>query len=112
MDVVYERVLIDIDGEKLLFTVGKDGILWKLDSRTGQYVDLTETVYQDVFERVNRESGKLTYRTDILEAKVGQLLRAYPANFGGHDWQASELREKHFRKMHGSYGPLTQAWKA
>ena len=27
MDVVYERVLIDIDGEKLLFTVGKDGIL-------------------------------------------------------------------------------------
>ena len=89
MDVVYERVLIDIDGEKLLFTVGKDGILWKLDRRTGEYVDLTETVYQDVYARVNRESGRLTYRTDILEAQVGQLLRACPANFGGHDWQAS-----------------------
>ena len=89
MDVVYERFLIDIDGEKLFFTVGKDGILWKLGRRTGQYVDLTETVYQDVYARVNRESGRLTYRTDILEAQVGQLLRACPANFGGHDWQAS-----------------------
>ena len=89
MDVVYERVLIDIDGEKLVFTVGKDGILWKLDRRTGEYVDLTETVYQDVYARVNRETGTLTYRTDILEAQVGQLLRACPGMFGGHDWQAS-----------------------
>ena len=89
MDVVYERVLIDIDGEKLLFTIGKDGILWKLDRRTGEYVDLMETVYQDVYARVNRETGRLTYRKDILEAQVGQLLRACPAKFGGHDWQAS-----------------------
>ena len=89
MDVVYERVLVDIDGEKLLLTIGKDGILWKLDRETGEYVDLLETVYQDVYERVNRETGRLTYRTDILEAQIGDLLPACPANFGGHDWQAS-----------------------
>ena len=27
LDIVYERVLIDIDDQKLLFTIGKDGIL-------------------------------------------------------------------------------------
>ena len=111
MYVVYERVLIGINGEKLLFTVGKDGILWKLDPRTGQYVDLTETVYQDVYERQSRV-GQADLSDGHPRGEGGQSLRACPANFGGHDWQASELREKHFSKMHGSYGPLTQAWKA
>ena len=89
MDVVFERVLIDVDGQPLLFTIGKDGILWKLHRETGAYLDLTETVYQDVYQDVDREHGRVTYRPDILEAKVGDLLSACPANFGGHDWQAS-----------------------
>ena len=89
MDVVFERVLIDVDGQPLLFTIGKDGILWKLHRETGAYLDLTETVYQDVYQDVDREHGRVTYRPNILEAKVGDLLSACPANFGGHDWQAS-----------------------
>ena len=39
LDIVYERVLVDADGEQWLFTIGKDGILWKLDRRTGAFVD-------------------------------------------------------------------------
>ena len=31
LDEVFERVLIDIGSEKVLFTIGKAGILWKLD---------------------------------------------------------------------------------
>ena len=34
MDEVFERVLVDLDGRKLLFTVGKPGILWKIDRET------------------------------------------------------------------------------
>ena len=59
MDVVYERVLVDIDGAPVLFTAGKDGILWKLDRATGQFLDLTETVHQDVFASVDRSTGAL-----------------------------------------------------
>ena len=34
LDEVYERVLIDVGGEKAVFTIGKPGILWKLDRET------------------------------------------------------------------------------
>src|SRR5499427_8070479 len=31
LDIVFERVLVDDNNQNLLFTVGKDGVLWKLD---------------------------------------------------------------------------------
>ena len=49
MDSVYERVLVDIDDQQLLFTAGKDGILWKLDRSDGRFLDLAKMVFQDVF---------------------------------------------------------------
>ena len=89
MDTVYERVLVDVDGRKLLLTAGKDGILWKLDRRTGQYLDLQPMVYQDVYDVIDRKTGRVHYRKDIREAKVGDVLHSCPGNFGGHNWQAS-----------------------
>ncbi len=89
LDVVYERVLIDIDDQKLLFTIGKDGLLWKLDRRSGQFLDVQETLLQDIFSSINRQTGELTYRQDILDAQVGDALPACPGLWGGHNWQAS-----------------------
>ena len=89
LDIVYERVLVDADGAQWLFTIGKDGILWKLDRRTGALVDLRETVYQDVFESIDRTTGELTYRPDIRDADVGDRVPACPSLLGGHNWQAS-----------------------
>ena len=90
LDVVYERVLIDIDDQKLLFTIGKDGLLWKLDRRTGQFLDVRETLFQDIFTSINRQTGELTYRTqDILAAQLGDAIAACPGLWGGHNWQAS-----------------------
>ena len=89
LDIVYERVLVDADDEKWLFTIGKDGILWKLDRRTGALVDLRETVYQDVFESIDRTTGELTYRPDIRDADIGDRVPACPSLLGGHNWQAS-----------------------
>ena len=89
LDIVYERVLVDADGEQWLFTVGKDGILWKLDRRTGAFVDLRETVYQDIFESIDRTTGRLEYRQDIHDAGIGDRVPACPSLLGGHNWQAS-----------------------
>ena len=89
LDIVYERVLVDADGERWLFTIGKDGILWKLDRQTGALVDLRETVYQDVFESIDRTTGELTYRPDIRDADIGDRVPACPSLLGGHNWQAS-----------------------
>ena len=41
--------------ENLLFTVGKDGILWKLDRKTGQYLGHKETVFQNVWDELRSQ---------------------------------------------------------
>jgi alcohol dehydrogenase (cytochrome c) len=89
LDVVFERVLIDLDGRQTLFTIGKDGLLWKLDRKTGAYIDVRPTVYQDIYANIDRKTGTLTYRPDILAAKVGDFVESCPTTFGGHDWLAT-----------------------
>ncbi|RTZ67920.1 MAG: alcohol dehydrogenase, partial [Verrucomicrobia bacterium] len=89
LDIVYERVLVDADDEKWLFTIGKDGILWKLDRRTGAFVALRETVHQDIFESIDRTTGELTYRENLQDIAIGERVFACPSLLGGHNWQAS-----------------------
>ena len=89
MDTVFERVLVDLDGRRLLYTIGKDGILWKLDRRNGKFVDFTETVFQNMFEPLDKTTGKLKYRQDIIDAKIGDPVSVCPSIYGGHNWQAT-----------------------
>jgi len=89
MEVGFERVLIDIGGEQLLFTVGKDGILWKLDRRTGEFVAFAETIYQNIFVSRDEKTGRVTYRQDIIDVKIGDVISACPGIYGGHNWQAT-----------------------
>jgi alcohol dehydrogenase (cytochrome c) len=89
LDEVFERVLVDLDGERLLFTIGKPGILWRLNRETGAYRGHVETIYQNVFESIDPVTGVPTYRGDILEAGVGEWVPACPSTAGGHNWQAT-----------------------
>ena len=89
LDEVFERVLIDVDGRALSFSAGKDGILWKLDRKTGQYVDLSQIMFQNVFDSVDRKTGKVHYRQDLLDQKVGQWTSQCPSSEGGHNWQST-----------------------
>jgi alcohol dehydrogenase (cytochrome c) len=88
MDEVFERVLVDLDGRKLLFTIGKPGILWKIDRETGQFLGHKETVYQNLFANIDPKTGEPTYRSDILEQQTGQWFQICPSTEGGHNWQA------------------------
>lgn len=88
LDEVYERVVVDTGGQKALFTIGKSGILWKLNRQTGGFLDLTETIFQNVYTDIDRKTGRATYRGDILEQKIDQWIPACPSTEGGHNWQA------------------------
>jgi PQQ-dependent dehydrogenase (methanol/ethanol family) len=87
MDEVYERVLVDIGDRKTLFTIGKAGILWKLDRKSGEFIGAKETIFQNIFN-VNEKTGKLSYRPDILEQEIGKWTPVCPSTEGGHNWQA------------------------
>jgi alcohol dehydrogenase (cytochrome c) len=88
LDEVYERVLVDVGGERAVFTIGKPGILWKLDRETGRFIGHKETVFQNVFDRIDPETGAPRYRADIVAAKVGEWVQGCPSTEGGHNWQA------------------------
>ncbi len=88
LDESFEQVLIDRDGRKLLFTIGKHGILWKLDRETGRFLAHKETVYQNVFDHIDPQTGAVTYRRDIQNAKVGEWISVCPSTAGGHNWPA------------------------
>ena len=88
MEVGFERILADIDDKKLLLTIGKDGILWKLDREKGNFIDLKETINQNIYKKVDRNKGKVAYRDDILLSKIDTPFSACPGIYGGHNWQA------------------------
>ena len=89
LDIVFERVLVDAGGQNLLFTIGKDGILWKLDRRTGKYLGHKETVFQNIWTKFDPVTGKPTYRDDIIHETPGKAVDACPTSAGGHNWPAT-----------------------
>ena len=86
LDEVYERVLVDVAGRPVVFSIGKHGILWKLDRRTGEFLGFKETVHQNVFERIDPDTGEVTYRKDIRDATVDVAMSACPSTAGGKNW--------------------------
>ncbi len=86
LDEVYERVLVDVGGRPTVFSAGKHGILWKLDRETGEFLGHKETVYQNVFDHIDPETGAVTYRQDIIDAEFEQLVPACPSTAGGKNW--------------------------
>ena len=66
-------------------------MLWKLDRRDGRFLGLTEIVYQNVFPVLDRETGALEYRDDIMAMRVEEWLSICPSTAGGHDWHSSGI---------------------
>lgn len=94
LDEAFERVLVDDGGDKLVLTIGKPGILWKLDRATGRFIDYRETILQNVFASIDPETGRPTYRQDIVGQRVGEWLQVCPGTSGGHNWQAVSFNRK------------------
>ncbi len=50
MDEAFERILIDFPGRSSVFTMGKLGILWELDRRTGKFLSARDLGYQNLVD--------------------------------------------------------------
>ena len=88
LDSVFERVLVDAGASKWVFSVGKDGVLWKNDRKTGGYLGHVETVFQNIWEHFDPKTGSPRYRRDILEHQVGEWIDSCPSTAGGKNWHA------------------------
>ena len=43
---------MDDAGQNLVFTIGKDAVLWKLDRKTGKHLGHKETIFQNVWATI------------------------------------------------------------
>jgi alcohol dehydrogenase (cytochrome c) len=74
-------------------TTGKNGILWKLDRVTGKYIDSRQTVFQNVYTKIDPKSGAPVYRKDIVNEKLDQYLPSCPGPEGGKNWQPASYHQ-------------------
>jgi alcohol dehydrogenase (cytochrome c) len=93
LDEVFERVLVDRNGERLVLSIGKHGILWKNDRATGEFLGFAETVFQNTFTNIDPETGAVTYRDDIVNALLNEWTPACPSSTGGKDWHSMTYHE-------------------
>ena len=93
LDEVFERVLVDVGTQKVSFSAGKAGVLWKLDRRTGQFLGHKEMVKQTIWERIDPKTGVPSYRPDILEMQFDQTLNVCPSTAGGKNWGAMSYHQ-------------------
>ncbi len=96
MDEVFERVLVDVDGRRSVFTMGKLGILWQLDRETGQFVRATDLGYQDLLD-VDPVTGEVSYHPGVMP-ELGVELEFCPSHSGLKSWRAM------------AYSPETEAF--
>lgn len=93
LDEVFERILVDRDGQQLVFSLGKHGILWKNDRVTGQFLGFKETMFQNTFTHIDPVTGAVTYRDDIINAQLDEWTSACPSSAGGKDWHSMSYHE-------------------
>ena len=93
LDEVFERVLIDRGDNRLVFSIGKHGILWKHDRLSGEFISHLETVFQNAFTNIDPVTGAVTYRDDIANAQIDQWISVCPSTAGGKDWHSMTYHE-------------------
>jgi alcohol dehydrogenase (cytochrome c) len=96
MDETFERILVDSPGRSSVYSMGKLGILWELDRKSGAFLSVHDLRYQNVLD-VDPRTGKATYRPNMIP-KAGVELEFCPSSSGF----------KSLRAM--AYHPDTQAF--
>ena len=96
MDEVFERVLIDYDGRRAVFTMGKIAVLWELDRESGRFRAAHDLGYQTLVD-IDPASGEATYRDGMIQ-EIGEQIHWCPSTSGFKSWRAM------------SYNPVTEAF--
>ncbi len=109
MDEVYERVLVDIGDRKRLFTIGKAGILWKLDRKTGEFIGAKETLFQNIFNRSITRPAQLDLPPRHPRAGNRQVDAGLPQHRRRPQLAGHELRSRH--RAARSFRSARAAWK-
>ena len=96
MDEAFERIVVDYDGQRSVFTMGKMAVLWELDVETGAFRNAYDLGYQN-FADIDPETGTVTYRQGMVPELYEEVYWC-PSTAGFKSWRAM------------SYSPETEAF--
>ena len=112
LDEVFERVLVDRGNKSCSSRSARRASFGNSTARPASSSTHKETVFQNVFTRIDPKTGEPTYRSDILEQQIGQWLQICPSTEGGHNWQAMSYHPGNSAtdhpaepELHGDVGP-------
>ncbi len=91
---------VEINGisRKVIYLLGKPGILWAFDRETGEHLWNTQLViYQNIYDRIDPETGEITPNEDIIPTAIGETQLVCPGHRGGKMFQTN------------AYNPITAA---
>lgn len=117
LDHAFERLLIDTvvapdkdevtwinpnlkPGEKRKVVTGvpgKNGVVYTLDRKTGEFLWARPTIYQNVLKDIDTATGEAMVNPEVLFHEQGDVKDICPSGHGGKNWPA------------GSYSPKTGA---
>ena len=86
MDEVFENILVDTGSKSSLYKMGKLGILWEIDRKTGKFISAHDIGYQTLLD-VDRQTGKVTYRPGKIP-EIGVEVNFCPSTAGFKSWRA------------------------
>ncbi len=93
LDHVFEQILVDITVDnrprQALVAIGKPGIIWALDRRTGEFLWARETTKQTVYNSVDPETGQTTLNESLIPQKLEETKFVCPSFYGGKLWMAT-----------------------
>ena len=86
MDEVFERILVDYDDRRSVFTMGKIGVLWEMALETGRFRSAHDLGYQTVAD-IDPRTGQVTYRDGAIPV-IGEEIHWCPSTSGFKSWRA------------------------
>ena len=86
MDEVFERILVEYDDRRSVFTMGKMAVLWELDLATGGFRNAHDLGYQ-TFADVDPMTGTVSYREGMIPELSKEVFWC-PSTAGFKSWRA------------------------
>ena len=73
----------------MLLAIGKPGIIWAIDRRTGEFLWARETTYQTVYKNIDAETGQVTINESLIPKQLEETKFVCPSFYGGKLWMAT-----------------------
>ena len=91
---------VEIDGamRKVVYVLGKPGILWALDRERGEYLWHRQLVtFQNLYDRIDPTTGEISMNEELIPTEIGDAPLVCPGMRGGKLFQTD------------AYNPMTNA---